>query len=74
MWFGGKSLPNFPFLGLQPILCKEDLINELELKFFAFRVTVAGSFFKVIICGARTMEIGPIRNQNLIFWPLANVL
>jgi len=24
--------------------------------------------------GARTMEIGPIRNQNLIFWPLANVL
>jgi len=20
--------------------------------------------------GARTMEIGPIRNQNLIFWPL----
>jgi len=24
--------------------------------------------------GARTMEIGPIRNQNWIFWPLANVL
>jgi len=23
--------------------------------------------------GARTMEIGPIRNQNLIFWPLASV-
>jgi len=22
--------------------------------------------------GARTMEIGPIRNQNLIFCPLAN--
>jgi len=22
--------------------------------------------------GARTMEIGPIRNQNLIFWPLSN--
>jgi len=24
--------------------------------------------------GARTMEICPMRNQNLIFWPLANVL
>jgi len=24
--------------------------------------------------GARTMEIGPIRNQNLISWPLANDL
>jgi len=24
--------------------------------------------------GARTMEIGPIMNQNLIFWPLGNVL
>jgi len=24
--------------------------------------------------GAWTMEIGPIRNQNLIFWPLTNVL
>jgi len=24
--------------------------------------------------GSRTMEIGPIRNQNLIFPPLANVL
>jgi len=24
--------------------------------------------------GARTTEIGPIRNQNLIFWPLANNL
>jgi len=24
--------------------------------------------------GARTMEIGPIRNQNLIFWPLAKCL
>jgi len=24
--------------------------------------------------GARTIEIGPIRNQNLIFWPLPNVL
>jgi hypothetical protein len=24
--------------------------------------------------GTRTIEIGPIRNQNLIFWPLANNL
>jgi len=24
--------------------------------------------------GDRTMEIGPIRNQNLIFWPLASRL
>jgi len=26
------------------------------------------------LAGARTMEIGPIRNQNLISWPLANDL
>jgi len=31
-------------------------------------------FHKARVSGFRTMEIGPIRNQNLIFWSLANVL
>jgi len=34
----------------------------------------AGNFFCLVKCkgGARTIEIGPIRNQNLIFSPLAD--
>jgi len=69
-----KWLPNNPALHRPPppSLLKHPLARADSTKLHKYQWLFDPSSVRVVLAsgGARTMEIGPIRNQNLIFWPL----
>jgi len=65
-----QSLVGLGLVQVEPSPNSTFLIRRKDISFFIFRESGA----HLDRGGARTIEIGPIRNQNLIFWPLANAL